>query len=300
MSRKTAMHVFASLAVVQWAMAYIMTRIALMHFTVEAAAFFRYFVAAVSIFAVALIRKTRLPKLKDLPLFLAGGASGFAVYVYLLNTGSKSLEASVVSFIISASPIATALLARVFLCEKIGLIGWVSVCCAFSGVGVITVFKGGLSFTSGAVWICGSMLLISIYNILQRKLLQRYSPLEITAYCVIAGAGLLSVFAPQSFPQIFNVTAQGVISVVVLGVFSTSGGYLCWAYALSKADKTNEVMNYMFVTPIVTTLLGFLMINETPHYSVFIGGALVLAGVFLINRRKPKATVPNPAQDKGE
>ena len=245
MSRKTAMHILAALTVILWALGYVMTRVAVRHFTPEAMAFLRYAIAAVTLSTYAAIRKMRLPKLKDVPLFFVGGAVGFAVYVYAINVGSQTLAASVVSFLVSASPIFTALLARVFLKEKIGLLGWISVVCAFSGVGVITFFNGGLTFSSGAIWICLAMVLISVYNVYQRKLLLRYSPLEITAYCVVAGALLLSVFAPQSFPQLIRAEPEGVAAVVILGVFSAGAAYLCWAYALSKAEKTGEVTNYM-------------------------------------------------------
>jgi drug/metabolite transporter (DMT)-like permease len=282
------MHFFAMLTVVMWALGYVMTRIAVRHFTVEAISFLRYLIAAVSLLIYAVIKKMHLPKLKDIPLFFIGGAIGFAVYVYAINAGLQTLTASVVSFITSASPIVTALLARIFLREKIGIIGWISVLCAFFGIGLITYFNGGLTFSSGVIWVCFAMILISIYNVYQRKLLLRYSPLEITTYCIVAGAILLSIFATQSFPQLIDAAPIEIIAIVVLGVFSAGIGYLCWAYALSKAEKTSEVTNYMFVTPILTTFLGFILIAETPHISVYIGGALVIAGVLMINRRESK------------
>ena len=286
MKKKAAMHGFAATATVMWALGYVMTRIAVRHFTVEAVSFLRYFVAAITLFIFAVIKKMHPPKLKDVPLFFLGGAIGFAVYVYAINAGSKTLTASVVSFIVSASPIVTALLARVFLREKIGVAGWASVACAFSGVAVMTWFNGGFSFSSGTIWICLAMVLISTYNVFQRKLLQRYSPLEITTYCVIAGAALLSIFAPQSFPQLFSAAPEAILAIAILGVFAAATAYLCWSCALSKAEMTNEVTNYMFATPILTTFMGFLIIAEAPHVSVYIGGALVLAGVLLINLRK--------------
>jgi len=279
------MHIFALLTVILWALGFVMTRIAVRYFTTEALSFLRYFIAAVSLLVFVFIKKIRLPKPKELPLLFLGGAIGFAVYVYSLNEGSKTLTASTVSFIISAAPVLSALLARIFLKEKIGWVGWISVICAFSGVGVITYFNGGFTLTSGVVWICFSTVLIGVYNIYQRKMLLRYSPLEITTYCIIAGAIILSLFAPQSFPQLIEAEPVGLVSIIILGVFSASTAYLLWAYALSKADKTSEVANYMFVTPVLTTLLGFLLINESPHFTVYIGGVLVLTGVMLINRR---------------
>lgn len=285
-NKKAVIHIFAILTVILWALGYVMTRIAVQHFTTEAVSFLRYLVAAVSLAIFAVIKKMRLPKRKDIPLFVLGGAIGFAVYVYVMNEGARTLSASVVSFIISASPVLTALLARLFLHERVGISGWVSVLCAFFGVGVITYFNGGFSFGSGVVWECIAAVLISIYNIFQRRLLLRYSPLEITTYCIIAGAMLLSVFAPKSFPQINDASAVELVAILILGIFCAGIAYVFWAFALSKAEKTSEVTNYMFVTPILTTFLGFVLIGESPHTGVYVGGILVLGGVLLVNQRK--------------
>ena len=280
------MHIYAIIAIHLWALGYVLTRVAVRHFTPEAVSFLRYLVAATSLLLFATAKKMRLPKLRDVPLLFLGGAIGFAVYVYMINLGSQTLEASNISFIVSTAPIITALLARIVLHEKMGLLGWLSVLCAFTGVGIITLFDGGFAFTSGAIWICFAAILVSTYNIYQRKLLRRYSPLEITTYCVIAGALLLSVFAPQSFPQLLNAEPIGIAVIIILGMFSAGIAYACWACALSLAEKTSEVTNYMFVTPIITTILGLVLIGEIPGISVFIGGFLVLMGVVLINKRK--------------
>ena len=292
MSKKTAMHVCAALTVVLWALGFVMTRLAVRHFSAEAVAFLRYFIAAVSLAAFAVIKKLRLPSFKDVPLFFLGGAIGFAVYVYAINTGSKTLMASVVSFIVSASPIITALLARALLRERIGLVGWISVVFAFTGVGAITYFNGGFALSSGVIWVCFATVLVSFYNIYQRKLLPRYSPLEITTYCIVAGAILLSVFAPRSFPELFAASPEAIVAIMILGVFSGGIAYLSWAHALSKAERTSEVTNYMFVTPILTTFLGFVLAGEAPHVSAYIGGAMVLASVVMINRRKADTLHP--------
>jgi drug/metabolite transporter (DMT)-like permease len=75
-NKKITMHFFAFITVSLWALGYVMTRIAVEHFTSEALSFLRYLIAAVSLIAFAVIKKTRLPKLKDIPLFIFGGAIG--------------------------------------------------------------------------------------------------------------------------------------------------------------------------------------------------------------------------------
>ena len=287
MGKKTRMHIFAALAVSLWALGYVMTRVAVRHFSVEAMSFLRYLIAALTLLTYAVLKKMRLPEWKDVPLFFVGGAIGFAVYVYAINAGSMVLTASAVSFIVSAAPICTALLARAFLKERMGLVDWASILFGFSGVGVITVVNGGLTLTSGVLWIVLAMVLVSFYNIFQRRLLLRYSPLEITTYCIVAGALELSIFAGSAFPQLLAAPPQVLTAIIILGVFSAAAAYLLWAYALNLAIRTSDVTPYMFVTPILTTFLGFLLIGEAPHYTTYIGGAIVLASVLVITRRKP-------------
>lgn len=41
----------------------------------------------------------------------------------------------------------------------------------------------------------------------------------------------------------------------------------------------------MFVTPFLTTILGFIMINEKPDKSTLLGGVIILSGLFIFNKQ---------------
>ena len=73
------------------------------------------------------------------------------------------------------------------------------------------------------------------------------------------------------------------VYVLILGVFSSAIAYVAWTKALSLAEKTSQVSNYMFLTPFLTSILGFLIAGEIPEQSTVIGGIIILAGVFLFN-----------------
>jgi drug/metabolite transporter (DMT)-like permease len=53
--------------------------------------------------------------------------------------------------------------------------------------------------------------------------------------------------------------------------------------AFERAPNTAAVSNYMFVTPFLATLLGFLVTDERPDFSTLAGGAVILCGVFIYN-----------------
>jgi len=280
-----SVHIFALLTIVMWSAGNVLTRVAVRYYTPDALAFLRYAVAAAALAVCARMMKMRLPAPRDVPVFILGGILGFALYAFAFNAGLRTITASEFSFILSAVPIFTAILARVILKEKIGLLGWACVAGGFTGVGIIAVSGGGMAFRAGALWACFTAFLGASYYVFQRKLFGRYSPLEITTYCSVAGAAMLAVFAPNSLPQLIHAPAYQIVVLVILGVFPAAAAYLSWSYALSAAEKTSQVTNYMFFTPILTTLLGAAMISELPPASTYAGGALVLACVLLVNMR---------------
>ena len=280
--KKFKMHVLAITTIFLWSFNYVFTRIAVRYYPPESFAFLRYAVASFTLLAYAFIKKVRPPVLRDVPLFFFGGAIGFAFYIYLFNTGTQFVAASVASFINSSAPVITVVFARIFLKEKISGLGWASAVCAFAGVGIITL-SGGAEFNLGGLWILGGAMLFSGYSIFQRKLLLHYKPLEITTYCIIAGGIMLSVFAHRSLPYFLTAPPVQILAVVFTGVFPAAIAYVCWANALSHADKTNEVTNYLFILPILTTILGFIIINEVPGASVYIGGGVVILSVLGVN-----------------
>jgi len=285
----TLMHIFAISSIALGALGYVMTRVVIRHFTPQSIAFLRYFFAALVLLIYAIVKKAHFPRARDIPLFILGGAVGYSIYVYVLNIGSQTVTASLMSLVMATSPIITAVLAYPFLHEKMERFGWIAVTCSFAGVGIVTFFSEELTVNLGIFWILTAAFATSCYTILSKKLMKRYSPLEITTNCTICGAILLCVFAPRSFSQVATAAPIQIISILILAVFSSAISYTLWATALKRAKNMRQVTSYIFLTPVITTFLGFVMINETPHISVYIGGAVVLVGLLLMNRKNHDA-----------
>ena len=126
-------------------------------------------------------------------------------------------------------------------------------------------------------------LALSIYNLLQRKLTKTYTALQASAYSIILGTCMLAVFAPTAIREVSQAPAMQYFYLAVLGVCSSAVAYVSWAKAFSKAKKTSQVSNYMFVTPFLTSILGFLLAGEVPDRATLVGGGIILLGVFLFN-----------------
>ncbi|MDR2940357.1 MAG: DMT family transporter [Clostridiales bacterium] len=283
MKIKGSFHIYAIIAIVFWSLAYVFTRLALKYFSPYSLGFSRYLVASGTLIIFVIKAKMGPPKKSDYGWFIIGGAIGFFLYMIAFNKGSETITASTSSVIISTAPILTALLANLFYKERLKIYQWAAIFISFLGVIVLTILNGKFMIGGGMVWIFFASVLVSLYNILQRKLTKTYSALQSTAYCIFMGTIMLSVFLPVTLGEVKSAPAIQIFYIVILGVFSSAIAYLAWAQALAKAKYTSYVSNYMFATPFLTTLLGLIIAKEIPDFSAIIGGAIILAGLFVFN-----------------
>ena len=281
MQMQKSYHPYAAITILFWSMAFVFTRLALTYFTVYSLGALRYVTASLVLLGVALVTRMKLPALRDIPWFLLSGLTGFALYMVVFNLGSQTVSASTGSVILATAPILTALFARIFYHEKLTVLQYASIGLSFLGVVVLTVLRGGFTLGSGLAFMFASPLLLSIYNLLQRRLTQTYTPLQATAVSIFCGTLLLCVFLPGAVGELRNAPPVQYLYLLILGVFSSAVAYCTWTKALSLAQNTSSVTNYMFITPFLTTLLGLWIAGEPIEVSTVIGGILIIAGLLL-------------------
>jgi drug/metabolite transporter (DMT)-like permease len=279
--------------IVLWSSAFVFTKIALEYFSASSIGVLRYLCASICFFFLVFGRKVGLPKLKDVPFFFISGAAGFSLYMTFFNTGSKSLSPATSSVIIATAPIFTAILSSIVFKEKIRLLGWIAIAIEFCGILVLTLWDGVFTVNIGILWMLASAICISVYNLFQRNFSQKYTALQSTAYSIFAGTLLLLINLQHASIQLMSAPGRQIFAIVFMGIFPSAIAYLWWSKALATADKTSDVTNYMFVTPFLATILGFLMIGEIPTLSTIVGGIIILAGLFMFQRVKSNVGAKN-------
>ena len=283
MKFRNSFHPYAMVTIVFWSLAYVLTRLTLQYFSAFSLGFLRYFVASCALLVIAVLTKMQLPGRKDLPWFLAAGGIGFFFYMIAFNQGQATVTAATGSVVIATVPVITALFARFLYGEKLMSFQWWAIGVEFLGVTVLTLMNSTFSINTGLLWLFLAALALSLYNLLQRKLTKTYTALQASAYSIILGTCMLAVFAPTAIREVSQAPAMQYFYLAVLGVCSSAVAYVSWAKAFSKAKKTSQVSNYMFVTPFLTSILGFLLAGEVPDRATLIGGGIILLGVFLFN-----------------
>jgi drug/metabolite transporter (DMT)-like permease len=274
----------ALIAVTSWAANYPATRYLLEYHSAGSLMLLRFFIASVIFIVVAVLKKTRLPKKKDMHTFILGGFVGVFVFSLFLNLGAAHVPSGVGSFIINSSPVFVIILSRIVLKEVVKPICWIGVFVSFCGLMAVMVSQTtGLTLNIGVFYLLVTALATSVYNVIQRGLLKKYSVLEVTTFSVVPATICMLIFVPDVVREMPGTTQTSILILLFASVFPAAIAYLAWAYALSKAEKTTHVTVFLYLTPFIATLLGYLFLQETISIWSFFGGVVIIAGMVLTN-----------------
>lgn len=275
------------ITIILWATAFPGIRVALTAYSPEHISLLRLLVGSFVLIIIAIITKTPLPALKDIPIILFLGFLGFTVYQVALNYGEQTISAGVASLLVSTTPIFTALLAVIFYREKLGLWGWVGSLLGFSGVAFITVGGSteGFSFNTGIIIVLVASLSESIYFVFQHRYLEKYGAIPFTMYAIWSGTIFMLLFSPGLGEAILNAPLNATLVTLYLGIFPTIIPYFTLAYVTSRTGAA-EATSTLYLTSVFAFLIAWIWLGEVPHSSAITGGLVTLIGVFISNIKK--------------
>lgn len=285
MNIKCKVNLLAIATVILWASAFPFSKVAMEYFSPNILGCLRICAASIFLIILGTINHLHLPRKRDIYKFFLSGALGFTLYMLTFNVGLRTLTSATSSIIMAMTPVMTAIGALFLYREKIPLTGWAAIAVEFVGILVLTLWDGVLSINIGILWTLCTAVLFCGYNLYQRKLLsQGYTPLEVTIYSITAGAILFLPFLPGGIKEISHAPLSHILVVIYLGVFPNAIAAFTWGKALLTANKTSDVTNFMFVTPLIATVMGFLILREFPSPGTFAGGGLILGGLLLFQK----------------
>lgn len=275
------------LSIFLWSSAFVGIRAGLQTYSPEGLALLRYIVASFCMGAAYywLPNRNRIKPL-DQCLLMALGVMGIGLYNIGLNYVELTITSGTASFIISQVPIVTAVLALLFLGERLTWIRMLGFAVSISGIALMTLSqRGGLSlhWSSGLMYMMMVVLASSFYGILQKPFLKKYHAIETTTYIIWGGTLFLCFYFPALQHDLTHASLKATLLVIYLGVFPAAIGYLAWSYVLSTMSASRAA-SFLYFIPFVTLLIGWLWLGEVPAMMSLIGGTIALGGVWLVNR----------------
>lgn len=193
--------------------------------------------------------------------------------------------------LVTCHPIFTALASRIFLKEKFSLRNLLAILVAFSGIIVILLESlldlaslkgsliGDLLALAGAITIVG-------YIIIGKKL---RANMTVSSYATLVYSVCAMLLLPVALisgasPNIF--TSADYLILLGLAVVPTLGGHTIFNLLLKNVSAT--LISIAFLgEPLGASLLAWLIFGEVPSLQTFIGGALVLLGIYLVQLETP-------------
>ena len=236
-------------------------------------------------------RRRRLTR-NDALLLAICGVAWFGVYNIALNDSERRIDAATAAMLVQIGPIVVALLAAVFLGER--LTPWLlaGIAVAFAGVVVIGLaMRGeGGSDVSGVLLALLAALTYAVGVVTQKVLLRRLSGLEVVCYACWIGVAVCLPWTGDLVGVVRDGGTSDLVWIGYLGLFPTALAFSLWAYALRHTDAGKQAIT-TFLVPGITAVLAWLLLDEVPPALAFVGGVLCIVGV-LVTRRKPRVGSP--------
>jgi len=224
------------------------------------------------------------------------GFLGVTFHHLLQATALTQTTAVHAGWLIGLCPIWSALLAAIFLREKLTPAKWGGLLLGFAGA-LLVITRGRLSGgvlalpqTRADLLILVSTVNWAVYTIVGRRTRARLGSASATAFVELAGLLLLVPFfaARGGWADWARLSAGGWGAVVFLGICCSGLGYLFWYSALERLD-TAKVASFLYLEPLVTLAAAVALLAEPVHATTVLGGLSVLAGVFLVQGGAPAA-----------
>lgn len=258
--------------------------------------FLRFSAAAVLLVVLLWLRERRLPGLspREFVLVVGLGLLGITFYNSLFTAGLLLVEASRAALIVPTNPAFTALFAALLLKEKLGRARALGV--ALCVLGALWVLARGnphsfasFGFGLGELFLVLCIFMWSAYTLLGRVALSTLSPLALTAYVMAAGAVPLAVPAWLEHGSLAQVTWESWAAFAYLVLFGTVIPFL-WFYEGVKALGAARASQFINLVPPVAVAEAWLLLGEPVTAPLFVGMALVVAGLYFTNR--PRTSRP--------
>ena len=285
--------IYLSLTASIWGGMYVVSKYILDFIPPLTLVWLRFIIAFVVLYFILKIAEKKQKKKatirkKDWLLFAWIGFIGYFISITCQFIGTKLSDAHTGSLVTSATPAFMVIFAALILKEKLTARRLLSTIIATIGVIIVIGWDIEIgSYFIGTIILVGAAITWALLSIYVKIASIQFSSLVITTYAIFFSLFFITPFMIWELQaaSIGTVNTYVILGVLYLGIVSTAGAFFLWNKGLELMDASIGSL-FFFFQPIVGSLLGWLLLNETLNSNFFIGGILIICSVFITTFEK--------------
>ncbi len=198
------------------------------------------------------------------------------------------LPSGLAAVLVYLQPVLTGVLAAPLLGERLGVLKLLGLLLGFGGIVVVSAgaLHGHVS-GPGVGYAAASALLWSLGTIAFKRTQGRVDAWWAVALPFVVGGAALTVVGLLVEARTIEWTGAFVAALAYAALVGTALSWALW-FALVGSGEASRASTYIFFVPLVSLLIGALLLHEQIGVSLLAGAALVVTGVFLVNRPRDR------------
>ncbi len=242
----------------------------------------RFLVAAPILWLVVWVVRARRPGRRQILAGLALGV-GYSAHAWLFSESLARLDAGLVDLLLFTYPALVTLGAVMLRRDRWS--GRRALALGASTAGTALVLIGGLHSIDplGAALALGSALAYSAYILSSAGQLERTHPLVLTALVTTGAAAALTVGGAARRDLSFDIDPSAFVLVAAVGLIAVAGMSTFVAGIDRLGPSRASIISA--VQPALTPVLGFAIFADRLGPAQLLGGALVVAGIVVLEAR---------------
>ncbi|ULL13479.1 DMT family transporter [Paenibacillus sp. H1-7] len=216
-------------------------------------------------------------------LLQSAGVMGCAYYsMHWITSGESSI-------LTCTNPLLVIVLGTMFAGASYRWLQWLGVAVGF--IGVAFTFGFHLSLQPGTFIAFAGALCFASATMLVKRWGAAFDMTVLAAYQMLAGGIALLLLSACTEQAYFTVTLTSVIVLLWLAVMCSIVQFCAWYYLLKNGDPA-KTSAFLFLVPVFGVVSSWLLLGEEVKWYVGVGGMLICAGIFLVNRERNGVSRP--------
>jgi drug/metabolite transporter (DMT)-like permease len=274
-----------------WGLAFIAVKVVLDDASFITVNMARFVIASLPLLPFLLVFRRHRPQLSnsDRARILLAGICAVYGYHLSVNYGETLIPAGTAGLLANTTPIFAAVLAHIFLGERVGPWRAGGIVFALGGVAVITFYGAGetvaMGRLQGAAFVMLAAVSWAVYTVVLRPLTEAHGVIFVTSYSIIVGTVLqLPLLFWVQLDELRAIPATSWGWLLFLGLGSTVVGYFLYNTGIEGLGATLAAY-YLYLIAPISLFWGWAILGENINLAIVVGAAMILLGLLAVSRK---------------